>query len=107
MTLSTKLAAAAIGGLLLVVGYAPAWAGSADTAPVTTQSPATPTADHSLVGVLNPIFADAAPHQAQKACKPDSLYSQHSVVGEADACFINHNDVRTQAPQAAGVGGVL
>ena len=107
MTLSTKLAAAAIGGLLLVVGYAPAWAGSADAAPVTAQSPATPNADHSLVGVLCPMLADAAPHQAQKACKPDSLYSQHSVVGDSDACFINHTDVRTNAPQAGGIGSVF
>ena len=93
MVISTKLAAAVMSGLLLAASYAPAWAGSTGDSSGTA-----PAADRSLIGVLSPLLADAAPHQAQKACKPDSLYSQHSVVGDPESCFISRFDVR--------VGGV-
>jgi len=106
MIVSTKLAAAVMGGLLLAVSYAPAWAGSAGDSSAAAPSAMAPTADRSLVGVLSPLFADAAPHQAQKTCKSDSLYSQHSVVGDPDACFISHVDARAGAVNP-GVSGAL
>jgi len=92
-----------MGGLLLAVSYAPAWAG--DTS-VAAPSAIAPVADHSLVGVLSPLLTDTVQHKAQKTCKSDSLYSQHSVVGDPDACFISRVDVRGVA-SASGVGGIF
>lgn len=103
---STKLAAAVIGGLLFVTAYTPAWAGSATATSATAQPAMAPAADRSLVGVLSPILADAAPHQAQKNCKADSLYSQHSVVGDPEACFMSHVDIRAGAINP-GFGGIF
>ena len=105
MVISTKLAAAVMSGLLLAVSYAPAWAGSAGNSSAASSATA-PAADRSLIGVLSPLLADAAPHQAQKACKPDSLYSQHSVVGDPASCFINRFDVRVGGVNP-GMGGVF
>jgi hypothetical protein len=106
MIRSTKLAAALVGGLLLAAAYTPAWAGSVnDTSAAGTSSAAAGT-DRSLVGVLSPLLNVSAPHQAQKTCKADSLYSQHSVIGDPDACLINRIDARTSAT-GIGVGGVF
>jgi len=108
MVVSTKLAAAVMGGLLLAAVYTPAWAGSAGDTTAAGQPSTAVSADRSLVGVLSPLFADAAPHQAQKTCKSDSLYSQHSVVGDPDACFLNRVDVRaSSAGGNPGLGGAL
>jgi hypothetical protein len=101
--LCTKLAAAVLGGMVLMAAYAPAFAGS-DAAGATQT--ATATSDHSIVGVLGPMLADAAPHQAQKACKAETLYSQHSVVGDPDACFVNRTDVRAASTAPGGVVGM-
>jgi hypothetical protein len=104
MAFSTRLMAAVIGGSLLATVSTSAWAGSANDT-TTTGSPSTgtstssgasapaPGADHSLIGVLSPFLADAVPHDAQKRCKPDTLYSQHDVNGDPDACFLNRVDV--------------
>jgi hypothetical protein len=105
MVLSTKLAVAVMGGLLLAAVYTPAWAGSANDTSATGTASAPVGADHSLVTVLSPLFAISTPHQAQKACKPDSLYSQHSVVGDPEACFMGRFDVR--AATITPSGGVL
>jgi hypothetical protein len=106
MVISTKLAAAVIGGLLLAVSYTPAWAGSGGDSSAAAQSATAPSADRSLVGVLSPLLADVAPHQAQKTCKPDSLYSQHTVVGDPDACFLSKVDVRSAAINSGIAGGI-
>jgi hypothetical protein len=100
MIVSTKLAAAVMGGLLLAVAYAPAWAGETSTAAPSAIAPA---ADHSLVGVLSPLLTDTVQHTAQKTCKPDSLYSSHSVVGDPDACFISRVDVRGTIATPGGI----
>jgi len=105
MVVSTKLVAAVMGGLLLAAVYTPAWAGSANDTTAAGQSQAAVGADRSLVGVLSPLLADAAPHEAQKSCKPDSLYSQHDVVGDSDACFINRFDARAGSLNAGVSGG--
>jgi hypothetical protein len=105
MVVSTRLAAAVMGGILLAAACTPAWAGSAnDTttrgAPTSTgastfsgASSPVPGADHSLVGVLNPLLADTTPHAAPKSCKADTLYSQHDVIGDPNACFLNRVNV--------------
>jgi hypothetical protein len=95
MVTATKFVAAALGGLLLVAAYTPAWAGEATTAPI---APATTASnDHSLVGVLSPLLTDTVQHKAQKNCKADSLYSQHAVVGDPDSCFMDRYDTRVQS----------
>jgi hypothetical protein len=105
MVVSTRLAVAVIGGLLLATVYTPAWAGSANDTTIsggstsvgaatsTGTSSSAPGADHSLVGVLGPLLADAAPHQAQKRCQPETLYSQHDVIGDPDVCLLNRVNV--------------
>jgi hypothetical protein len=105
MVVSTRLAAAVIGGLLLAAAYTPAWAGSANdtmtsggsmsagASTSTGASSSAPSADRSLIGVLSPFLADTAPHEAQKRCKADALYSQHDVIGDPDACFLNRVNV--------------
>jgi hypothetical protein len=105
MVLSTRLAAAVIGGLLLATVSTPAWAGSANDTTIsggstsagasmsTGTSSSAPGADRSLLGVLSPLFADAAPHEAQKRCKPETLYSQHDVIGDPDVCLLNRVNV--------------
>jgi hypothetical protein len=97
MVVSMKLAAAVMGGLLIATVSTPAWAGSAKDA-TSTGSPNSATStdasspkggvDRSLIGALSPFLADAAPHEAQKRCRTDSLYSQHDVNGDPDACFL-------------------
>jgi hypothetical protein len=106
MVLSTKLAAAVMGGLLLAAVYTPAWAGSANAPSTAGTSSAAVGTDRSLVNILNPLLAVGAPHQAQKNCKADTLYSQHSVVGDPDACFMGHFDARSGSLNP-GVGSVL
>jgi hypothetical protein len=104
MVVSTKLAAAVMGGLLLAAVYTPAWAGSGDAG----AQPATASASQSLVGVLNPVFANVATHPAQKTCKADTLYSNHDVVGDPDSCFQNKLDARAgSATGGSAVAGVL
>jgi hypothetical protein len=100
MVVSTRLVAAVMGGLLLATVYTPAWAGSANdtttTAALTSTGASTssdlsspaPGTDHSLVNVLNPLLADAAPHKAPKSCKADTLYSQYDVIGDPNACIL-------------------
>jgi hypothetical protein len=92
-------------GLLLAAVYTRTWAGSInDTTTIgvsrstsasasTDASSSTPGSDHSLLGVLSPILADAAPHQAQKSCKPDTIYSAHDVIGDPDTCYLNRVNV--------------
>ena len=104
MVISTKVAATVMGGLLLASVYTSAWAGSANDSTEAGHSQAAPDADRSLVGVLGSLLADAGPHQAQKNCKADSLYSQHDVVGDSDACFLSRVDVRAVSSSAVGPG---
>jgi len=102
MVVSMKLAAAVMGGLLIAAVSAPAWAGSAKDATITgspgdstSTDASSPTrgVDRSLIGALSPFLADAVPHEAQKRCATDSLYSQHDVNGDPDACYLNRINV--------------
>jgi hypothetical protein len=108
MVFSTKLAAAAMSGLLLAAIYTPAsaWAGSANDATTTAASSSTgvsttspgassrvPVTNQSLLGVLSPILTDVVPHEAQKRCEPSTLYSVHDVNGDPDACYLNRVNV--------------
>jgi hypothetical protein len=105
MVISKKLIAGVLGGMLIVASYAPVWAGS-DSAAAPSQSAAT--SNQSLLGALTPLFADAATHKATPNCKPDTLYSGHDVVGDSEACFISHVDVRAAAGGAnPGVSGAF
>jgi hypothetical protein len=51
------------------------------------------------------MLTDPAQHAPQKTYTPGRLYSQHDVVGDPEACFINRLDGRG-APSgiARGVG---
>ncbi len=95
MGISKKLIAGVLGGMLIVASYAPVWAGS-DSVTAPSQSA---TSNQSLLGALTPLFADVGTHKATPNCKPDTLYSGHDVVGDSEACFVSHVDVR-----AAGGG---
>jgi len=104
MVVSTRSVAAVMGGLLLATVYTPAWAGSANDTATSSRStstgastsagasPSAPGSGRSLVGVWSQLLADASPHETQKGCKPDTLYSQHDVNGDPDACLVNRPD---------------
>jgi hypothetical protein len=106
MTVSTKLAAVVAGGLLLATAYAPAWAQSAPSSAPAAPAASSVTTGPSILGFISPLLNTTVEHKAQKNCKPDSLYSQHSVVGDPDACFQNKVDVRTSGP-SGGFAGIL
>jgi hypothetical protein len=94
MNISNKLVTGVIGGFLLVTACVPAWAGPVNqaTAP-STQSAAASNGDQAILGFLDSItLAPAQPRT--KRCKPETLYSQHDVIGDPEACFGNHFDVR-------------
>ncbi len=98
MSVSTKLAAVVVGGLLFATTYAPASAQSVDAkAPASQSVSGAP----SVLGVIAPLLNNTTQHVAQKHCKADSLYSAHDVVGDSESCFISKVDARTNAP---GVG---
>jgi hypothetical protein len=104
MVLSTKLAAAVVGGLLLAAVYTPAWAGSGDNA----GQPTTANADRPLGSVLSPLLANVVSHPGEKNCKADTLYSNHDVVGDPAVCFQNKLDVRAGSTAGgSAVAGVL
>lgn len=103
MTVSTKVAAIVIGGLLLA--YGPARAQSTQAAPATTSAGAV-TNGQSVLGFIAPLLNTSVEHKAEKNCKADSLYSAHSVVGDPDACFQNKFDART-AGTVPGVSGIF
>lgn len=94
MTVSTKVAAIVVGGLLLA--YGPARAQSTQAAPATTSAGAV-TNGQSVLGFIAPLLNTSVEHKAAKNCKPDSLYSQHSVVGDSEACFVGKLDARQSA----------
>jgi hypothetical protein len=106
MVISKKLVASALGGLLIAASFTPVWAGSDNAA--APQSTATAPSNQSLLGALTPLLADAAVHKAKPTCKADTLYSGHDVVGDSDACFMSHVDVRAAGAGAnPGVAGSL
>lgn len=109
MVISKKLVASALGGLLIAASFTPVWAGSdSATAAAPAQSTATAPSNQSLLGALTPLLADAAVHKAQPNCKPDTLYSGHDVVGDSEACFMSHVDVRAAGAAAnPGIAGSL
>ena len=88
MTVSTKVAAIVVGGLLLA--YAPARAQSTQAAP----SAGSVTSGQSILGIISPLLNTSVEHKAEKKCQADTLYSQHSVVGDPDACFQGKLDIR-------------
>jgi hypothetical protein len=95
MTVSTKVAAIVVGGLLLA--YGPARAQSTQAAAPATASAGAVTNGQSVLGFIAPLLNSSVEHKAAKNCKPDSLYSQHSVVGDPNACFVGKLDVRQSA----------
>ena len=100
MNVSTKLAAAVVGGLLFASTYAPAWAQSVNApAPAAQNVSGAP----SVLGVIAPLLNNTTQHAAQKNCKADSLYSAHDVVGDSQACFVNKTDARGSAPVGFGI----
>jgi ABC-type proline/glycine betaine transport system substrate-binding protein len=93
MVFQKKLAIAAMGALLLTT--ASAWAGPADTQ---TPAAASLSGESSMLNFLKPLMSDADIRaRQQKTCSPDTLYSSHDVVGDADSCFVNKLDSRNGA----------
>jgi hypothetical protein len=99
-----RLMAGALAGFLMFGGIETTWADPpADTGNAgTPAAAASHGADRSLLGMIAPVLTARAQHATQKTCKPDTLYSQHDVVGDSDGCFINRFDAR----DAAGVNGI-
>ncbi len=103
MLTGKKMAIVLISGLLLGA------AGQQGLAADTSAAPANRVAitgddGKSLAGLLA-ILTESTAHAAQKSCTPDQLYSQHDVVGDPDACFRNHYDVRGSLGGSVSVPG--
>lgn len=82
-------------GLLLGTACARGWAADGKAAaPANVAAAAADTNNKSLLGILTPFLTAPATHEAQQNCKPDQLYSRHDVVGDPEACFRGHVDVR-------------
>jgi len=103
MSVSTKLAAVVVGGLLFATTYAPAWAQSADVKAPAAQSASGVGAGQYVLGVVSPLLNNTTQHAAQKNCKADGLYSAHDVVGDSESCFISKVDARGPAPVGFGI----
>lgn len=97
-----KLASAAMGLFILTAAYSPAFAGSASV-PVQGAVQA-PVSNGSVAGGLNSVFADSVQHPTAKACKQDTLYSQHDVIGDPESCIMNRFDARMGS--VGGIGGM-
>jgi len=90
MNIFKTTAAAVISGL--VIGTAPAWAGTVDsrsvlaTAQVISSSSSAPPgiADRSW---LEPSAANARPKASRNCSRPGQVYSQHDVVGDPESCI--------------------
>jgi hypothetical protein len=108
MVLSKKLLASALGGLLIAASFAPAWAADASNAAPANQSGSTVSGDQSVLAAISPLLADTKVHKAPVNCKADSLYSNHDVIGDPDACLLSHVDVRAAgAASNPGISGSL
>jgi hypothetical protein len=103
MSVSTKLAAAVVGGLLFAATYVPAWAQSADVKAPAAQSASGVGASQYVLGVVSPLLNNTTQHTAQRNCKADSLYSAHDVVGDSDSCFISKVDARGSSSVGLGI----
>src|SRR5258708_1333364 len=103
MSVSTKLAAAVVGGLLFATTYAPAWAQSADAKAPAVQSASSPGAGQYMLGVISPLLNNMTQHAAQKSCRAESLYSAHDVIGDPDSCFVSKIDARGPATVGFGI----
>ena len=104
MLTSKRTAILLMSGLLLGTAGARVWAAeSKAAAPVSVAAAAEDPGDKSLLGILTPLLTDPATHEAQKNCTPDQLYSRHDVVGDPEACFRGHFDMRSSAPYGGRV----
>jgi hypothetical protein len=94
MNISGRLVTGVMGGFLLIAAYVPAWAGPVNHATTpSTQAAAAAKEDQAILGFLGSIMLAPGQPRAQR-CKPETLYSQHDVIGDPEACFGNHFDVR-------------
>ncbi|HZP45518.1 MAG TPA: hypothetical protein VFB15_07700 [Candidatus Binataceae bacterium] len=96
-----KLASATAGLLLGIALAAPAFAGSSDSTTTTAQAT---NGGQTVTGGLYSVFADSVQHPTAKACKPDTLYGQHDVIGDPDSCVINRFDARAGTLTAGMTG---
>ncbi len=94
MTISNKVTSGVLSGFLLMAACVPALAGPGNQrATVSTQSTTAANRDQAILGFLESITPASVQPRVQR-CKPETLYSQHDVIGDPDACFLNHFDVR-------------
>ena len=93
MAVTTKLATLAMGGFMLVAAYTPALAGSGSSVDQSVASTSPSVATGSVLSALG--FNDVVAHPVKKTCKAETLYSQHDVIGDPDACFVGKFDVRS------------
>jgi hypothetical protein len=94
MLTSKRTAILMMSGLLLGTACARGWAEDRTaTAPVSVGAAVADPGDTSLLGLLTPFLTDSVTHEVQKNCKPGHLYSQHDVVGDPEACFMNRFNV--------------
>jgi hypothetical protein len=104
MGILKKTAAVMISGLVIGTACVPAWSATAnDPAPVNAQVMPADASGGSLLGILNSALTDTPRHEPQKDCKSPSLYSQHDVVGDPEACFLGRVNVPTGSVAPASI----
>lgn len=94
MGISRKVAMVAIGSVL-VLAQAPVWAGqNAAASPSAAHPVEASRSEAAPLSAIGSIFTEVATHQAPRNCQPDTLYSQHDVIGDPETCVVNRLDGR-------------
>jgi|SRR5579863_1575714 len=91
------MVAAVTGGLMLAMAYTPVFAASATDTSATTQSAMGATFRPFTGRLFEPGAGQRGTPSSAEGLQPDSLYSQHSVVGDPQACFVSRFDARAGA----------
>ena len=83
---------------------APAWSGTAgQAAPTNAQVMPSNSNSNTLLGMLKSVLTGTDPRQPKGQCNASHLYSQHDVVGDPEACFMNRYITGNGSSTAVGV----
>jgi hypothetical protein len=105
MGMSKKAIVVLVPSLLFGIG-APAWSGTAEqAAPVDAQVMPANSNSNTLLGMLKSVLTGTDPgsRQPKGQCNASNLYSQHDVVGDPEACFMNRYITGNGSSTAVGI----
>jgi|SRR5215472_4435849 len=105
MGMSKKAIVVLVPSLLFGIGE-PAWSGTAgQAAPMNAQVMPASSKGNTLLGMLGSVLTGTDPtsRQPKGQCKASQLYSQHNVVGDPEACFMNRYTIGDGSSSVATV----